>query len=156
MRRDELLLTKGSRQAAMQQQHHQHKDWSTRVPTKHKHKSAHKGSAASNCRLRRLVLSGPQLCDPGHVALFANAQVYNFESLFAQPWLWKYNYRLQQQGREGKTGERVARAKWTDVSAGASGCLHLVLPLIKARTEVFACNQYLQLLNFVKYLRRYS
>ena len=83
MRRDELLLTKGSRQAAMQQQqHHQHKDWSTRVPTKHKHKSAHKGSAASNCRLRRLVLSGPQLCDPGHVALFANAQVYNFESLF--------------------------------------------------------------------------
>ena len=83
MRRDELLLTKGSRQAAMQQ-HHQHKDWSTRVPTKHKHKSAHKGSAASNCRLRRLVLSGPQLCDPGHVALFANAQVYNFESLFAQ------------------------------------------------------------------------
>ena len=83
MRRDELLLTKGSRQAAMQQQHHQHKDWSTRVLTKHK--SAHKGSAASNCRLRRLVLSGPQLCDPGHVALFANAQVYNFESLFAQP-----------------------------------------------------------------------
>ena len=86
MRRDELLLTKGSRQAAMQQQQqHQHKDWSTRVPTKHKHKSAHKGSAASNCRLHSLVLSGPQLCDPGHVALFANAQVYNFESLFAQP-----------------------------------------------------------------------
>ena len=46
--------------------------------------------------------------------------------------------------------ERVARAKGTDVSAGASGCLHLVLPLIKARTEVFACNQNMQLLNFFK------